>query len=153
MLPLLIRCKQDHGIFNTFFTEIAFQFTGAGNQKVTGYNVQSDVGDPVANAAGTLIAHTFNVDTTNLDSSVALHFDLYHVSSDTTTITTNPSGKEKVTVIKGVIDKFAPFSHDARSKLGGGGGGGNVGVIPEPAILALFGLGSLGMGLVRRRRS
>jgi len=39
--------------------------------------------------------------------------------------------------------QFAPFSHDAES-------GGSA--VPEPGTLALFGLGSLGMGLVRKFR-
>jgi hypothetical protein len=39
--------------------------------------------------------------------------------------------------------KFAPFSHDAES---------HDGVIPEPCTLTLLGLGSLGMGLIRKFR-
>ena len=39
--------------------------------------------------------------------------------------------------------RFAPFSHDAESQPG---------AVPEPGTLTLLGLGSLGMGLVRKFR-
>ena len=40
--------------------------------------------------------------------------------------------------------EFAPFSHDAESSGGG--------TVPEPGTMALFGLGSLGMGIIRKIR-
>ncbi|SYZ73608.1 conserved exported hypothetical protein [Candidatus Zixiibacteriota bacterium] len=59
------------------------------------------------------------------------HFDSYFYYNNSF----GSSGHTKI--------KFAPFSHDAESSNN---------VVPEPTTLALFGIGTLGMGLVRKFR-
>jgi hypothetical protein len=85
-----------HGIFDTFYLELdAFNFDSL--YKAPLYNVQDDAGGPEAYTSGPYLYYAaFDVDTSELASGFAIHFDLYDKS-------TTPHGN------------FAPFSHDAQS--------------------------------------
>ena len=87
------------------------------------YNTQDGAGSP-----GTMMFDDFVFDVSGLNYGYQLHFDLYEFDS---------SAK------KVIIDK-APFSHDA---------GTNVTVtVPEPGIIALLGIGLVGIGAARGLR-
>ena len=49
-------------------------------------------------------------------------------------------------------DDFDGFSISHVTEFDGEGGGGNEGNVPEPGMMALFGIGLMGMGLSRIRR-
>lgn len=85
---------QDHGVFDTTYAQIAFDF-GAGN-RAAAYNVEDDPGGPLLSPTGTFRYHAFEVDVTNLAPGFTVHFDLYRATGNTVT-------------------QFAPFSHDAES--------------------------------------
>ena len=133
-----------HGIFETYFAEYMFIFDPL--KKINSYDVQADAGNPAGkiNASGASFYEMVIIDTTNLDSIVSLHFDLY--SENLVICSNNPN------CVEGDIDinDFAPFSHDGQT--GGDDGGGGQQEIPEPGLMALFGMGLLGMGVSRTRR-
>jgi len=119
-----------HGIYDTYFKEFSFNFTNA--QRSTVYNAQDDTGQgPTPTPSGGMYYMAFQVNTSLLNPNYNIHFDLY---SSTLKNSTDWD-----------INKFAPFSHDARSAYGGGG------VIPEPTSLLLLGSGLA--ALAARRRS
>lgn len=115
-----------HGIFETFFYELAFMFDAS--NKITPYNAQDDATvDPTDKIPGIGGYYaSFGIDTTNLDPSVALHFDLYNSKVFAA------KGNIDATEVIG-IDDFAPFSKDAQSGTGGGGPPANV---PEPSVVS-----------------
>lgn len=114
-----------HGIFYTYFTEFAFQFTGT--QTTLPYNTQTSTGSgPSAGDGMYWIA--FNVDTSLLNPDYQIHFDLYN-----TAIT---SGSDID------VTQFAPFSHDAESGH----------KVPEPSSLVLLGFGLMGVALFGRKK-
>jgi len=135
-----------HGIFETYFYEIAFQFSD-GNT-ITPYNVQDDAevdpSDKIVDGDGGYY-ETFTIDITELDPSVALHFDLYN--SIVYDVGNNIDSNEVIGV-----DDFAPFSKDAQMSADT-----EPFVIiidvAEPSVVALLGLGMLGLGgvVVRTR--
>jgi hypothetical protein len=141
--PLELFLPQDsedlgqHGIFETYFWEHEFFFNPL--LTTSTYNVEDDAGQGPQPGTGSYYVG-FDVDKTLLDESYELHFDLY--------------GKKggKLSNLDLDVSKFAPFSHDAES------GGNRVTPppppqVPEPATVALFGLGLTVLGALRRRRA
>ena len=135
-----------HGIFDTYFTEVKFQFSGAKTKSVnTQDNPGYDPTDPV-NTGNDLFYQIFNVDTSGLLAGYDLHFDLY----DETLIVSScfQKVKGKLVPIPGCtpatidndVNKFAPFSHDAQTHD-----------VPEPAPLVLLAIGVLGLVITSRR--
>lgn len=116
-----------HDIFDTFFYEHEFSFSGA--EEVSAYNVE-----PGQTASGTLYRMAFQIDVSQLDPEYNLHFDLYN------TVVRNNGDIDR--------DDFAPFSHDAEYV--------SVRQVPEPGIVILVGFGILGLSGfrgIRKRKS
>ena len=114
---------QKHGIFPTEFLQLFVDFENT--TTVGSYNVQDDSS---GNSGELMYQVDFEIDVTGLFAGFDLHFDLYGYDSDA----------KKVEV-------KAPFSHDA--------GTDEITKVPEPSIIALFGLGLVGLGFARRRQS
>ena len=119
-----------HGMFETYFTEIAFQFDPANN--VESYNTQDaalspdpDDGLNLASSGGTYYS-AFSIDTSGLSAGLALHFDLYSTYTEGDQVG---------------IALFAPFSHDAQSMP-----------VPEPGTLLLTGAGLITLASSYRRK-
>ncbi len=110
-----------HGIFETYFTEFSFQFDG---KTCAPYNVQDHPGTGPQTGTG-MYWMSFLVDTSGLSAGYSIHFDLY-----------NARIKDGDTD----IDLFAPFSHDANSR------------VPEPSTMLLLGAGLAGLGTAAWRR-
>lgn len=87
------------------------------------YNVQDNPGGLDTSGTGSFY-QSFDFDISGLAEGYDLHFDLY-----------NTALKKGDTV----LGQFAPFSHDART-------------IPEPSVLALLGVGLLGIAFSRRKQ-
>lgn len=122
-----------HGIFPTYFSEFAFQFSPV--NRALEYNTADNPGGLTASATGTSYYANFSVDTRLLDPSYAIHFDLYDTFLRNCSRNQTASGCTDVDV-----DHFAPFSHDAQSPP-----------VPEPASMLLIGSG-IGAGVLRRLR-
>lgn len=120
-----------HGIYSTFFLQVAFNFNPA--QRTAQINTQTTPGSTPTNVVGgALYYQSFTLDTTNLFSGYNLHFDLYNSK-----------------VLQGGdidVDAFAPFSHDAGTQLT------HITEVPEPSAFALCGLALAAVGLRRQRR-
>ena len=119
-----------HGIFNTFFLEVQFFFSGS--QKTSLTNTQNSPSyTPVAGSGTDLFFMGFQVDVSNMLQGFDLHFDLYN---------------DKIRS-NGDIDvsNFAPFSHDATTiRL--------YEPVPEPDALTLL-LAALAMKGLQRLRA
>lgn len=127
-----------HSIFDTYYYEVDFMFSGTQVKEV---NTEDDPGfDPTApTSAGTdLYVEAFEIDVSNLDPSVSLHFDLYNKAANN----------------KGVIQvsKFAPFSHDAELTPSDPGDPLDPEEVPAPGTLLLIAAPLLGFGLRSMRR-
>jgi hypothetical protein len=114
-----------HGIFDTYFEIYEFSFDGA----LVG------IGDTQPGGLGSGMGYSELLDVTihSLASGVAgLHFDLFTVQGATGW---DPDGPPD----SGLVEAFAPFSHDAAA-------------VPEPGSALLFGVGGLVAGVALRRR-
>ncbi|HUU19404.1 MAG TPA: choice-of-anchor N protein [Sedimentisphaerales bacterium] len=106
-----------HGVFETYFEELSFDFEFGPSGTTTPYNVQDDPGGPTQfPPGGDLWYQEFAIDATELNNEYFLHFDLY----------TTDSG----------IDDFAPFSKDLQHTP-----------VPGAVLLGILGLGVAGVKL------
>lgn len=111
------------GYFDTYYLELAFNFDAAMTASLV--NTETDGGLTPDTSGTDMFFIPFLIDMTNLAGGYNLHFDLY--------TTADRNGE----IIRG---DFAPYSHDASTN------------VPEPASLALFSIGLLGLGVISRRK-
>ncbi len=137
-----------HGIFPTYFYQLALAaFTDSLTKEAYNTADRAINGDPIPDDSGsTMFYQKILLDTTNLAAGYDLHFDLYSRAII-------DCSKNSTTCTDIDVDDFAPFSHDAESTRDG------VppppppqGFVPEPSIMALLGLGTIGLGLMGRRK-
>jgi hypothetical protein len=118
-----------HGIYDTHYAEIAFTFNLSDN--ATPYNAQDAPGGLQEPSVGSLYYHAFAIDLAGIAAGYNVHFDLYNTKIDSKTGTV-------------VVNKFAPFSHDAE--------GGNR--VPDHASsVGLLGMAMVAVAGFRRRFS
>jgi hypothetical protein len=133
---------QGHGIYPTYFHEMEFRFSP--NQTTQTYDTAAAASAPggshgPSGTPGGTFYQSFVIDTSNLDPSYVIHFDLYNASA-------RRCGRSEGGLVSDPacldvdINAFAPFSHDAQSPP-----------VPEPATMVLLGTG-LAAGALRRRR-
>jgi hypothetical protein len=127
-----------HGIFDTYFEIYEFQFDSG----------IVDISDTKPGEAGTGKGYkeAFSISWSDLTAGgdvEGVHFDLFTVDS----------GRYEAggPTNKNLVEAFAPYSHDAQSTRPPTGDDPPA-VIPEPSILALFGISMFGLGLLRRRQ-
>jgi hypothetical protein len=135
---------QGHGIYPTYFHEMEFRFSP--NQTTQTYNSADAASAPggslgPSGTPGGTFYQSFVIDTSNLDPSYVIHFDLYNA-------TARRCGHSEELMVSDAacrdmdINAFAPFSHDAQSPP-----------VPEPATMVLLGTGLVAGALRRRRKA
>ncbi|MDH5567627.1 MAG: choice-of-anchor N protein [Myxococcales bacterium] len=123
-----------HGIFDTFFYEVAVQFSAGAQTAV--YNTQdvrfADGFDSTVDCSSVDCMYfvKIDIDKSDLSDAVQLHFDGYNTSTR----------NGDIDITKGNDPGFVPFSHDAET------------VVPEPTGLLLFSAGLLLVGRTLRRQ-
>jgi hypothetical protein len=138
---------QKHGIFETFYYEVAFQFDASDvtlaydtqttrfadgfDDSVTQLFCEQNIGD-------CMYFVELEIDKTMLNNALQLHFDLYN--TELRDCTRNPNCDPNDLIIGGAPYDFAPFSHDAET------------IVPEPNGLMLFAAGLLVVGYTLRRQ-
>ncbi len=115
-----------HGVFDAYFLELDAAFDSS--RVVSAYNTEDASDQPNLD----LMYTDFVFDVSELGAGYQLHFDFYQYTFD------SADTKKKT---KTVIRK-APFSHDAATDV----------TVPEPGIIALLGVGLVGIGAARGRR-
>jgi len=123
-----------HSIYDTYFEIFEFKFDD-------GSIVDISDQQPGETGTGKGYNEAFSISWTDVSIPgnliTGIHFDLFTVAS----------GQYSST--NGIVNAFAPYSHDAQSLPPGGEPPTGI---PEPGTMALFGIGLLGMGLSRVRR-
>lgn len=113
-----------HGIYDTYYFEYAFMFDALNTATLVNVQAPGVAGSGPDTSGTGMYYQGFNVDMTNIAAlGFDVHFDLY---------TYGTNGKTLV---------FAPFSHDAGT------------AVSEAETIALFAIGLLGLGFIRRRKS
>lgn len=125
-----------HSQFPTYFKEAEFSFS-SGSQSAA-FNTQDHPSWGPQSGSG-MYYNLFNIDTSNLASGYAIHFDLYN-----TKLCAKGKGQCAGTTDTD-ITQFAPFSHDAQSAT-------SVTAIPEPETYAMLLAGLCLLGFMARRR-
>ena len=125
-----------HSVFPTWFTDVLVSFNDDDKCGAAQYNVQDDPGNCVRTSRNSHYVE-IAVDATNLAAGFGLHFDLYDE-----VLLSNQSGAANDVDQEG----FAPPSHDASYLC-------CERKVAEPGTLGLLGIGLLGLGLARRRKS
>jgi len=120
-----------HGIFPTYYKEFEVGFSET--DFVQAYDVAGP-GEFSTYTDGVKMYYVaVEIDTSAIRGAYSIHFDLYN-----TTLKTSGKSAGDEYVANG---SFAPFSHDAESR------------VPEPGTLYLLGSGLIGLGLLRRGKN
>ena len=144
-----------HGAFPTWYYQTAVSFTDANTCGTAQYNVaDKEVGDICDRTGSASHYYAFVINVEGLAAGYGLHFDLYNASAFTAICTTT-SAKDctkdstdfegyDIDLEKGDVSN-APFSKDASYNC--------CTKVSEPGTLAMLGIGLLGLGFARRRKS
>jgi hypothetical protein len=130
-----------HGLYDTWFTEIAFNFSPSNLTK--SLNTEENPGYTPTNNTVTkdknkYLYKSLFVEASGLNNGYNLHVDLY-----STKLNPNTGDRD--------VNKFAPFSHDAATAYPLVAEK-SVGSAPEPGTLAMFATALVGLGFSWARR-